>query len=415
MLNEKQLLDNKKELAKLVVYLGLNFKKGKHIFIHSYVEHADLARLIVEECYKAGARRVDVIWEDMKINHLNNIYGDEKDFSNVKSYEIEKAKYYTSDHSGMMYMLSEDFTNNKKEDKNKVLRIINARQKELIKYSDRKQSNSPWTVIPVPTISWAMKLFPKDKEEIAYNKLWELLFKVLRVEKNKTISNWNKHIGNLNKRMNYLNSLNIKELHYKASNGTDIKVGLIPNTKFLAAEAYDNFDKRNYNCNLPTEEVFISPDRNVTEGIVYSSRPLAFEGHLIEDFSIKFHKGKIVEVHAKKNEDLLKKLISIDKNGCYLGECALVPFDSIISQTNKLFYTTLIDENASCHFAFGMAFPFVVPNFQKYKLDELEKMGLNVKANVHIDFMIGTKDLDIVATTFDNKKVKIFNKGSWAK
>ena len=245
----------------------------------------------------------------------------------------------------------------------------------------------------------------------AVEKLWDAILKTSRVTGD-PIQAWNDHNKDLNDRCEYLNNLHIWELRYKSSNGTDFTVGMIPEAQFCGG-GETSLQGIFFNPNIPTEECFISPMRGVAEGIVYATKPLSYQGQLIDGFWIRFHEGKAVEWHAEENNELLTKLIEMDEGSCYLGECALVPFDSPINQTGLLFYNTLFDENACCHLALGMGFADTIKDFQNKTLDECRKLGVN-DSMIHEDFMIGSADLAIDAVCEDGKTVAIFRDGTWA-
>ena len=210
----------------------------------------------------------------------------------------------------------------------------------------------------------------------------------------------------------YLNNLGIASLHYTAANGTDLRVGMIKEARFCGG-GETNRQGIFFNPNIPTEECFISPMRGQAEGIVYATKPLSYQGQLIEGFSVRFEGGKAVEVHAEKGEELLKQMISMDEGACYLGECALVPQKSPIAESGLLFYNTLFDENAACHLALGMGFADTIDDFQNKTLDECRQLGIN-ESMIHEDFMIGCDTMDITATTWDGREVPVFRQGNWA-
>lgn len=223
---------------------------------------------------------------------------------------------------------------------------------------------------------------------------------------------WAAHNRDLQARCDYLNSLGIESLEYRASNGTHLTVGMIPEARFCGG-GEETIGGACFNPNLPTEECFISPKRGVAEGVVYASKPLSYQGQLIEDFSIRFEQGRAVEVHARTNEALLQKLIAMDEGAAYLGECALVPFDSPINRSGLLFYNTLFDENACCHLALGMGFIDTIRGYQDRSLEEMRALGVN-DSMIHEDFMIGTADLAITAHCRDGRAVPVFENGGWA-
>ena len=202
-------------------------------------------------------------------------------------------------------------------------------------------------------------------------------------------------------------------MRYKSSNGTDFKVGLIDKGIFCGGSEFALGSNIEFNPNIPSEEVFTSPKKGEAEGIVYATKPLSYQGELIENFNIRFEGGKAVEVHAEKGEELLKQMISMDESAPFLGECALIPFHSPINDTGILFFNTLYDENASCHLALGMGFTNCIKDYEKYNKKELEEMGVN-DSMIHVDFMIGSEDMNITGITSDGKEIAIFRNGDWA-
>ena len=245
-------------------------------------------------------------------------------------------------------------------------------------------------------------------------KLWEKILVTARVtEDGDPVEAWNRHNSDLAARCKYLNGLGLETLEYRSSNGTDLRVGMIEDALFMGGAEEALGSGIVFNPNIPTEEAFISPKKGVAEGIVYSSKPLSYRGELIENFSIRFENGKAVEVHAERNEDLLREMISMDEGAAYLGECALVPFESPVNEAGVLFYNTLFDENAVCHLAMGHGFTNVLKDYDKYTTEECYAKGIN-DSMIHVDFMIGTRDLSIVGITRDGKRVPIFENGTWA-
>lgn len=243
-------------------------------------------------------------------------------------------------------------------------------------------------------------------------KLWEAILSTSRALEGDPVANWDAHNKDMHDRCAYLNGLHIRELRYKSANGTDFQVGMIPEAQFCGG-CEKSLQGIVFNPNIPTEECFISPMRGKAEGIVYATKPLSYQGQLIDGFWIRFHEGKAVEWHAEKNNDLLTKLITMDEGSAYLGECALVPYDSPICQSGLLFYNTLFDENAACHLALGMGFADTIRDFEHKTLEECRALGVN-DSMVHEDFMIGSADMSIDAVCEDGKTVPIFRNGSWA-
>lgn len=256
------------------------------------------------------------------------------------------------------------------------------------------------------------RVFPGIPDAEAVEKLWQAILCTSRAE-NDGISAWREHNADLKRRCEYLNSLGLRSLHYSSCNGTDLTVGLIPEAQFLAGSEKTLGSGIEFNPNIPSEEVFISPMKGKAEGIVYSTRPLSYRGVMIENFSIRFENGRVSEVHADKNEDALKTMVAMDEGAAMLGECALVPYDSPIRNSGIMFYNTLFDENAACHLALGDGFVNCIRDYEKYSLDECRSMGINMSM-IHEDFMIGSPDLRITGTTAAGETVSIFDNGNWA-
>ncbi len=293
-------------------------------------------------------------------------------------------------------------------------KIAKASQKSypIIKpYRDKIENNDQWCIAAVPGVAWAKKLFPDLPKGRAVEKLWEAILFTSRVTDD-PVAAWEAHNKDLQDRCAYLNSLGIAELHYKGDNGTDLTVGLIPESGFKGGPD-TNLKGITCNVNIPTEECFISPMRGKAEGIVYATKPLSYRGELIENFSVRFENGKAVEVKAEKNQALLEQMISMDEGASYLGECALVPVNSPISESCMLFHSTLFDENAACHLALGMGFADTIIGFEKKTLEECRAMGI-IDSMIHEDFMIGYEGLDIDAVTRDGRTVPICRRGKWA-
>ena len=402
-----------RKYAKLIAVMGVNIQKGQEVFIAAELDQPEFVKILTEECYKAGASRVEVNWSYQPLRKIHNRHASVKSLSTVTSYEEEKWKYYSETFPCRIYLLSEDPDGLKGINQEKLMKCEQARYKIIKPYRDKMDGKYQWCIASVPSKEWAKKLFPNERASVAVEKLWEAILFTSRVDENSDpIENWKKHNEDLHSRCEYLNSLKIKSLHYSSENGTDFTVGLIPNSKFCGGSE-KTVSGTVYNPNIPSEECFISPMKGEAEGIVYSSKPLSYQGNLIDNFSIRFEKGKAVEVHAEQNEDLLKKLIGMDEGAAYLGECALVPYDSPIQNTGILFYNTLFDENAACHLALGAGFMESIKDYHNYTLEECHKMGIN-DSIVHEDFMIGTNDLSIEAVCEDGKKVQIFKNGNWA-
>ncbi len=401
-----------RKYARLIVVTGANVQKGQEVMVLSSVETAEFANMVAEECYRAGAKKVIVEWSYQPLSKTNYRYRTLKTLSTIEKWEIERLEHRATVLPAMIYLESDDPDGLAGINQEKVSKARQATYPITKPFRDRMENKYQWVIAAVPGEKWAKKMFPELSRNQAVEKLWEAILYTARADGEDPIDDWKKHNENLAKKCEYLNSLEIDELIYHSSNGTDFRVGLIPDVDFLGG-GETSLGGVYYNPNMPTEEVFTSPMKGKAEGTVVSTRPLSYRGQLIENFSIRFENGKAVEVHAEKNEDLLRQMISMDEGAAYLGECSLVPYDSPIQNSGLTFYNTLFDENACCHLALGMGFVNCVRNFEKYTLEECRAKGIN-DSMIHVDFMIGSADLKIDAKTRDGRTVPIFKDGNWA-
>ncbi len=404
-----------RKYARLIATVGGNVQKGQEVIVQAELDQPEFVEMVVDECYKVGASKVTVEWAHQPLTKLHTRHRSQKVMSHIEDWEIKKLELRVEKLPVIIYLVSEDPDGLNGINQTKYQKAQQARYKVIKPLRDKMENKYQWCIAAVPGAKWAKKIFPKERVSKAIELLWEAILKASRVDINgeaDPVQNWTDHNESLEKKYNYLNSLGIKELQYKSSNGTDLKVGLIEDAMFMGggeSSLMGNF----FNPNIPTEEIFVTPKKGEAEGIVYSSKPLCYQGQLIENFSIRFENGRAVEAHAEKNEELLKQMIAMDEGAAYLGECALVPYSSPINQSGLLFYNTLFDENAVCHLALGMGFANCIKDFDKYTLEECHAKGVN-DSIIHEDFMIGTDDLSIVAVTRDGKSVQIFKNGEWA-
>ena len=398
--------------AKLIARKGINVKKGQEVIVSASLDQPEFVKMVVEECYRAGASKVTVEWSFQPITKLHYRYRSLKTLSTFEKWEIEKLEHKCETLPATIYIESDDPDGLKGIDQTKVSKASQAKYPIIKPYHDKMDNKYQWCIAAVPGEAWAKKVFPGERTSKAVEKLWNAILYTSRADGDDPVKAWEEHNADLKTRFEYLNSLGIESLHYTASNGTDFTVGLIPDALFMGGSEL-TLDGREFNPNIPSEEVFTSPMKGKAEGIVYATRPLSYRGELIENFSVRFEGGKAVEVHAEKGEDLLKQMISMDENAAYLGECALVPFDSPIRNSEITFYNTLFDENACCHLAFGRGFENCIKDLYKYTLEECRQKGIN-DSLIHVDFMIGSEDLNITAHTRDGKVVAIFKDGNWA-
>ena len=400
-----------RKYAQLIACCGVNVQKGQEVFISADLDQPEFVKMVVEECYKRKAKKVVVDWSYQPLQKVHVRYRSLATLGSLDDYEDMRWQHYVKTIPCRIYLLSEDPDGLAGIDQEKMAK---AQQKlyPLIKgYRDQIENKYQWCIAAVPGAAWAKKLFPELRVSQAIEKLWEAILQTSRVDDD-PVAAWERHNADLLARCNYLNGLGIRELHYTASNGTDLRVGMIPEAEFKGGGEY-SLQNIYFNPNIPSEECFISPMRGKAEGIVYASKPLSYQGQLIEGFWIRFAGGKAVEWHADQNESLLTKLINMDEGSAYLGECALVPYDSPIQNSGLLFYNTLFDENAACHLALGMGFADTIRGYADKTLDECRKLGVN-DSMVHEDFMIGTADMSIDALCESGQTTPIFRSGNWA-
>lgn len=401
-----------RKYAKLTVCTGVNVQKGQPVIVNASVDQKEFVKYIVEEAYKAGASWVTVNWSMQEVTRLAYTYETLETLSEVKKWQKEKMKSYITDLPCMIHVLSDDPDGLKGVDQDKVQTARQNTSKVLKRYRDAIDNKYQWTIVAAPSVAWAKKVFPDLSDTDAVERLWDEILKAVRIsETNDPVADWAKHNAFLREKCDKLNEYKFSKIHYSASNGTDLTVGLIDGALWCGGDeesAMGNW----FNANMPTEEVFISPKAKEAEGVVYSSKPLAYQGEVIDEFHIVFKNGKAVECHAKRGEELLKKMISMDKGACMLGECALVPYYSPISNSGILFYETLFDENASCHLALGAGYDNVLPDYDSLGKKGCREKGIN-DSMIHVDFMIGTKDLSVVGITADNREIEIFKNGNW--
>lgn len=400
-----------RKYAQLIAKCGVNVQKGQEVIIIAELDQPEFIRMVTEECYKLGAKKVRVDWTDQKMSKVHSKYQSLKTMSTMEKWEEERWQHNVDVIPCRIYIESEDPDGLKGVDMNKMQKARQALYPTIRKYRDQLENKYQWCIAAVPGEAWAKKLFPELSRHQAVEKLWEAILMTSRVTDD-PIQAWADHNEDLAKRCAYLNKLGIDELHYEAANGTNFTVGLMEKSRFCGG-GETSLQNIFFNPNIPSEECFTSPKRGRAEGIVYATKPLSYQGQLIENFWIRFKDGKAVEWNAEKNNDMLTKMLTIDEGASYLGECALVPVDSPISNSGLLFYNTLFDENAACHLAVGRGFPDCVEGFETMSLEEVRALGVN-DSMTHVDFMIGCETMNITAKCRDGKEVPVFRNGNWA-
>ncbi len=399
------------EYAKLIVKVGLRPEKGQDVMIMAGLDQIEFVRMVAELCYQEGAGKVQVDWQDMPLNKMAQIYQTEEKLSTIEDWEIAKLKWRSETLPAFLWLDSDDPDGMDGIDQGKRARAQMARFPKIKPFRDAMENKYQWCIAGVPGVKWARKVYPDLPDDAAVEQLWQAILQASRATGD-AIYNWQQHNKRIHELTAKLNEYNFASLEYKSSNGTNFKVGLMPCGVFAGAEETD-LSGRKFNPNIPSEEIFTTPKKGEAEGILVATKPLSWQGSLIEDFSIRFEHGKAVEVHASKGQEALERMIAMDENAPYLGECALIDYNSPINQMNTLFYNTLFDENASCHMALGRGFDVCVKNYENYTHDQLKDLGVN-DSMIHVDFMIGSADLEITGITQNGEKIAVFKNGTWA-
>ncbi len=402
------------QYARLVVEVGINVQKGQPIMINCPVDRADFARMLVTAAYDAGAKEVHMNWRDDYCARQRGLKADDSVFDSVHPWEVMKRMELAKEGVGIISVAASDPENMKGVDPDRLRRANMAAGRDLKDFMRIQMSNGiPLSLIHVPIASWAKKVFPELSEDEAMERLWEEIFKAVRItEDGDAVAEWRAHCDRIEGFAKRMTEYDFAELHYKNSIGTDLTVKMPENHMWLAGGDYCKGVK--FVANMPTEEVFSAPLRTGVEGTLVAAKPLVLNGNVIDGIRFTFREGRIVEIHADKGEETLRAEVELDEGSHYLGEIALVPYDSPISNSGILFYNTLFDENAACHFAFGEAYPACIKGGDDKEVEELKAAGINVESNTHVDFMVGTRDLEIVGTTRDGRKIKVFENGNFA-
>jgi aminopeptidase len=397
--------------AELVVKTGINLQEKQQLFINSPIECADFARIMAEKAYEAGAINVIVRYNDEKLSLIKFNKASMESFEKEPIHLALEREQLIKEKTGFISIAAEDPELLSGVEPNKIALQAKTNSRTMKKVSAAMMSNEvSWCVVSVPTKGWAKKVFPNVPEEEAVEKLWQSIFSIVRADKESPVAAWEEHISKLDHRRNYLNEKSFKYLNYK-SEGTDLVVELPEGHEWLAG-AENTKDGVRFVANMPTEEVFTLPKRDGVNGYVTSKKPLNYGGNLIDNFKLTFKDGKIVDFTAEKGEEILKGLLDTDEGARYLGEVALVGYNSPISNSGLIFYNTLFDENASCHFAFGKAYPSCLKGSDNMSEKELLEKGVN-DSLTHIDFMVGSEELEIIGETASGEKVQVFKNGDW--
>lgn len=409
MINIGQRLE---KYAELIVKTGVNVQRMQDVFVSSSIEAAPLARLVASKAYEAGARDVHIDWSDDTLTYLKFKKAADDIFTQFPRWEVMKRDTYVDKRAAFIAIVSSSPDLLKDVD---PLRISNNQKAtgQALEYFRRcLQANKfSWTVVAASSYSWATKVFPNMSVEEAFEKLWEAIFHATRLNSDNPVFAWEKHNENLYKKSEVLNSKRFHMLHYTAP-GTDLTIAL-PEKHLWVGAGSINEKNVPFIANMPTEEVFTVPYKFGVNGYVSNTKPLSYAGNLIDNFRLTFKNGRIIKVEAEKGQKILQHLVDTDEGSHFLGEVALVPHESPISQSNVLFYNTLFDENASNHLAIGSGYAFNIEDGTKMSQEELAASGVNTSIT-HVDFMIGSAEMDIDGIHKEGTIEPIFRKGSWA-
>lgn len=403
-----------REYAHLLVDVGMNLQPGQTARISSDLECAPLARLCVEACFDRGARDVAVDWNDDFVTRQQYLRAEEETFSQFPAWRKAKYDWMLDQGCTSLAIVGADPELLKGVDPKRIRAAEEAAAEPTKPWYDAMMANRfQWCVAAHPTRVWAEKVFPDKKGDEAIDALWETIFAVCRIDGDgSAVARWQTHVEATARRAKLLNDYNFKTLHYTNSLGTDLTITL-PENHVWAGGADTTEVGVPFVANIPTEEIFTAPRWDGVNGRVYAALPLALNGNLVKDFWMEFKDGKIVDLHAEEGEEVLRDSTTLDAGSAYLGEVALVPYDSPIRNTGVLFYETLFDENASCHLAYGAAYPNCVKGGENMSEADQKAAGLN-QSITHVDFMVGTRDLSIIGTTHDGREIPVFVDGNFA-
>lgn len=399
--------------AELIVRVGVNVQEGQEVFVTGSVEMASLVRLVAGKAYEAGASNVHVDWVDEALSRLKYEKAADDVFTRFPAWETAKRNAFVENGAAFISIISPNPDLLKGIDPQRIGNYQKASGQGLAEFRRAIQADKvSWTVVAASTKDWALKVFPNsDSEQHAVDRLWEAIFKSVRLNAADPVKAWEEHNATLHRKSDILNEKHFRTLRYTAP-GTELTVDL-PEKHLWVAASSTNANDIPFMANMPTEEVFTVPEKTGVNGYVSSTKPLSHGGNIIDGFKLTFENGRIVRVEAEKGQEFLQQLVDTDEGSHYLGEVALVPHESPISQSNVLFFNTLFDENASNHFAIGSGYAFNVEGGKRMSPEELASNGVN-SSIMHVDFMIGSADMDIDGVQADGTVVPIFRKGNWA-
>lgn len=409
----KTLDENLRTYARLVIRSGCNLARGQELFLVSDIANAQFVRALVREAYDNGASKVTVRWGDEVVGRMNYDYRSLESFSEFPDWQALLQNGMARRGAALLFVSSEDPEAFSGVDQRKLVAYTRAAHEACKEWRDGMDfGHNVWCIVGASSPGWARRVFPDLPEDEAVSKLWDAIFTTVRVDTPDPIAAWEAHRRSFDRRRAFLNEHRFDSLHYENSLGTDFTVGLTPKSRWEGGGSQTT-DGTFFFPNMPTEEIFTSPDRSRAEGTIVASMLLNHAGSLVEDFSLTFKDGRVTDFSAKRGADVLESIIETDEGSHHLGEVSLIPRTSPIKKTGILFLNTLFDENAACHVALGMGFPDCYEGGLDMDKDSLMKAGVN-ESVTHVDFMLGTDDLDIVGTTREGEQIQIFQDGDWA-
>ena len=402
-----------KKLAELAVKVGANVQKDQIVVVRTSVGAYEFVRLIAEEAYKVGAKKVIPLWSDEYVSKYGYEYQSIETLTDIPAYLINQYQYLVDEGACFISVSSPNPGLFKDVDAKKLQAGQLASGKALSFFRQHMMGNkAQWTIVATANAEWAKQVFPEKETEDAVEALWELIFEASHVDAESDVKEvWDAHNAALAAHDDWLNAQNFKSLKFKNSLGTDMEVGLVQDHIWVGGGETSTTGVY-FNPNLPTEENFTMPDKFGVNGKVVASKPLSYQGKIVKDFWFEFKDGKVVDFDAKEGKDVIENLLTTDEGSRYTGEIALVEHDSPISQMNRILFSTLFDENASCHMALGRAYPMNIKGGLTSSIEDLEKRGYNNSLS-HTDFMFGTRDLSITGVTYDGKEIEFYKNGAY--
>ncbi|MBP2076284.1 aminopeptidase [Oceanobacillus polygoni] len=398
--------------AELALRTGINLQKGQALMINAPLEGADFTKIVARKAYEFGAKDVHINWVDDELTLLKYENAPDEVIEDFPEWRVKLHDTFAEEGAAVLHIRSTNPDLLQNIDPSRVAKANKAAAEAMVNFRNYTMNDKiPWSIISIPSGDWAQKIFPDKSKEDAVESLWEAIVSIVRVDQDDPIAAWDQHNATLKTARQVLNEKNYQKLIFKAP-GTDLEMEL-PQGHIWKGGSAEAETGVTFNPNIPTEEVFTMPHKYGVNGTVASTKPLNYGGSLIDNFSLTFKDGKVVDFKAETGEEVLKHLLDSDEGAGRLGEIALVPDESPISQSGLIFYNTLFDENASCHIALGKAYPTNLENGSEMSAEELDKHGVN-DSLIHVDFMIGSAEMDIDGIKADGTTEAVFRNGTWA-